>query len=46
VYWVHTEPGEPFEKEVLETLAEHHQLAGQPIDVTEPIVQAMRAALQ
>lgn len=46
VYWMHTEPGEPFEREVLETLAEYHQLVGQPVDVTEPVWQAMGAALQ
>ena len=46
VYWLHAEPGEPFDKEVLGTLAEHHRLEGQPVDVTEPVWQAMKDALQ
>jgi hypothetical protein len=46
VYWMHTEPGNPFEKELLETLAKHHLMVGQPVDVTEPGWQAMKAALQ
>ena len=46
VYWIHTEPGKPFEKDVLDTLAGCHGLVGQPIDVTEPVWQAMKAALQ
>lgn len=43
---MHTEPGNPFEKELLETLAKHHLMVGQPVDVTEPGWQAMKAALQ
>ena len=46
VYWIHTEPGEPFEEEVLETLAELHGMPGQPADVTGLVWQAMRAAVQ